>query len=361
MQQWVEKISAAINLVGGGGGASTVSTGGATTSETQVTSPRPSSTSDAPTPAAVAPRKEPPVESNLDAAKRAIPFLADEQSKVLEFWSIWHESVPSPTEMEEFDEGIEYQLAIAAGMQKLTWRAAGPQSALIQRMVDFFWNVGAPETEIDKLNEVGASVNPKRIGSWIDMSSKGGMDGGWFFPVENSTDLSLTAGDAGESIDAIQTWAVKHDVTVCNSVGRDMGAAPPRQTEFIFHLPGTDVNAQTQMALDAVTAFGFPPISPDAEAILRASVIPEIGLSVISSSQGFVRVGILVPRPDEATVDKLCAISRASPDGIHELETAIKSSGPQFAELQYLMEGFGYGVYEEGFDIVFHYSMSQNA
>jgi hypothetical protein len=64
-------------------------------------------------------------------------------------------------------------------MQKLTWRTAGPQNVFIQKMVDFFWNVGAPESEIDRLNDVGALINPIRIGSWIDMSGKGGMDGGW--------------------------------------------------------------------------------------------------------------------------------------------------------------------------------------
>ena len=41
-----------------------------------------------------------------------------------------------------------------------------------QKMVDFFWNVGAPESEIDMLNEVGAAINPGKIGSWIDMSAR---------------------------------------------------------------------------------------------------------------------------------------------------------------------------------------------
>merc|ERR1712137_837727 len=157
MQDWVEKISQAINIISGGGAAASTPT---TTSST------PTSTGNDRNAA------------KLMAAKGAIPFLKVEDSKVLEFWCIWHESVPSSEEMVDYGEDVEYQLAISAGMQKLTWRAAGPQSALIQRMVDFFWNVGAPETEIAKLNDVGASINPKRIGSWIDMSAKGGMDGG---------------------------------------------------------------------------------------------------------------------------------------------------------------------------------------
>jgi hypothetical protein len=32
---------------------------------------------------------------------------------------------------------------------------------------------------LTQLNDVGALINPMRIGSWIDMSAKDGMDGGW--------------------------------------------------------------------------------------------------------------------------------------------------------------------------------------
>ena len=72
---------------------------------------------------------------------------------------------------------------------------------MIQQLVDFFYIVGAPEEvrycfilfffsywpfyfqEIEKLNVVGESINPDRIGSWINVSEKGGIDGGWCFTV----------------------------------------------------------------------------------------------------------------------------------------------------------------------------------
>jgi hypothetical protein len=78
---------------------------------------------------------------------------------------------------------------------------------MIQQLVDFFYIVGAPEEvfvfwkknsflllsdslhekkEIEKLNVVGESINPDRIGSWINVSEKGGIDGGWCFTVRMS-------------------------------------------------------------------------------------------------------------------------------------------------------------------------------
>lgn len=50
---------------------------------------------------------------------------------------------------------------------------------MIQQLVDFFYIVGAPEEEIEKLNLVGEKINPDRIGSWINVSELGGIDGGW--------------------------------------------------------------------------------------------------------------------------------------------------------------------------------------
>ncbi len=85
----------------------------------------------------------------LAGAKNTIAFLRDEESKVLEFWQIWSESIPLSADLST-GMSIEFHVVTSASMQKLTWRTAGPQNIFIQRMVDFFWNVGAPETEIDR-------------------------------------------------------------------------------------------------------------------------------------------------------------------------------------------------------------------
>eukprot|EP01097_Dermamoeba_algensis_P003447 TRINITY_DN23_c0_g2_i2.p1 TRINITY_DN23_c0_g2~~TRINITY_DN23_c0_g2_i2.p1 ORF type:complete len:227 (-),score=28.03 TRINITY_DN23_c0_g2_i2:636-1316(-) len=147
----------------------------------------------------------------LNLAKDSIPFLQDQENRVLEFWMIWSESIP-PSEDLQAGFSIDYHLAVSASMEKLTWRTAGPQNIFIQKMVDFFWNVGAPESEIDRLNDVGALINPMKIGSWIDMSSKGGMDGGWFFPVSIPIKLALEAADPGEPATKLKQWADKHAV-----------------------------------------------------------------------------------------------------------------------------------------------------
>jgi len=302
--------------------------------------------------------KSPRVKISL--AKHQVSFLKDEESKVLEFWQIWSESIPSKDDLTP-GLAIDFTVATSADMQKLTWRTSGPQNIFIQKMVDFFWNVGAPESEIDRLNDVGALINPVRIGSWIDMSSKGGMDGGWYFPVDIPLKLAVEAADAGDAIKKFAEWAEASGIASVYAVGRDMGAAPPRQTELRLKLPGSTPQAQIKLGLDAFPAFDFPPVPEDVLKIIYGAAVNYDGctMSVITSSEGFVRLGVLIPKPSTETVLSLLEIANGNRNNLALFEGSLHSSGPSFVEYQYLQKGFGYGVYKEGFDIVFHYDVGE--
>jgi len=136
-----------------------------------------------------------------------------------------------------------------------------------------------------------------------------------------------------------------------------MGAAPPRQTEFVFIIPGENFEEQLQRALSASAEFGFPPIVDDALEVLRKNPNPGLVMSVITSSEGFVRFGLLVPNGTRESVQALCEMSGSSAEKIFKFQEKIWGAGPTFVEYQYLVEGFGYGVYKEGFDVVFHYKL----
>ncbi len=97
----------------------------------------------------------------------------------------------------------------------------------------------------------------------------------------------------------------------------DMGAAPPRQTEIRIKLPG-DTSEQLRLAIDAFDFFGFTPLPDDALSVLRRSYsdfgsnTPPTQLTIVTSSEGFVRLGILVPTPSEALVASSCALAQGS-------------------------------------------------
>jgi hypothetical protein len=69
-------------------------------------------------------------------------------------------------------------------------------------------------------------------------------------------------------------------------------------------------------------------------------------------------LGLLIPRPSKEVVTQLCEFANGKRDVLTNLENALgEGTTPVYAEYQYLQKGFGYGVYKEGFDIVFHYSV----
>jgi hypothetical protein len=91
------------------------------------------------------------------------------------------------------------------------------------------------------------------------MSGKGGMDGGWFFPVDMPLKLAVEAADSGEAIKKFSDWAETHGVTTVYVVGRDMGAAPPRQTELRIKVPGADSSVSLFFRLPAHCVSGTSP------------------------------------------------------------------------------------------------------
>jgi len=287
--------------------------------------------------------------------KEAIPFLREEgtDSKILEFHQIWLESFPEMKKPLWQQKKRQFKLFVSSDFLQISWYMGGVQAEFIQGMVDFFWNVGAPESEIDKLNDVGAICNPVTVGSWIDMSKKGGMDGGWYFPVDVALSKALEAADKGhEAFKTLKAWAEKNNLMTCYSIKRDMGAAPPRQTEFKFRLPG-DFNSQCKLSKDAMAQFGFPEIPKDKWDILTESKSPGIRFSIIITDEGFARVGVLFPHPTPGQIKKLCTGDKAVLD---KLESILRA--PTHIEYFNLNSGFGYGVYTTGHSIGFHYCVN---
>jgi hypothetical protein len=300
----------------------------------------------------------------LVKAKEVVPFMIANENNVLEFWNIWFESIPKT--------GAQYMLVISCDGGELSWRSSGPQNVFIQKMVDFFWNVGAPESEIDRLNDFGALVNPISIGSWINMSKLGGMDGGWFFPVPLSLKIALEtcdqdsentgAGTDNQVVGAIQQWSSTNKIEESIYVGRDMGAAPPRQTEIRIKLNQSTVVEQLNVAISAFKAFRFPDIPQQVLNILRQFTNPGIILSIISSSEGFVKIGVLFPQPSWNVALQLIEEGRkfgnniaAGVDLFSKLNGVFQMTVPDFIEFQYLAPGFGYNVYKEEFNVFVHY------
>jgi hypothetical protein len=292
----------------------------------------------------------PPAGSNdkakvlLKTAKDAIPAALSETAN--DFWEIWTTSIPASA------TDLTLSLATTPDMSELTWRVIGPQQSLIQEMVDFFWNVGAPDEEIDRLNNIGGVINPAFIGSWIDMSTLGGMDGGWIFPGEMAINDGLEACDEGEARTKLENWLKNNGITNGVLLARDMGASPPRQTEIRICLPH-DFTKNWELVVNALKTFSVQDIPSDMSKGIKKWQPKKVELSVVTSSEGFVRIGLIFPEPTAEIVDSLAGHNNRP---YLEFQKNIKKE-PSNLEIQFLMSAFGYAVYQEGYKIKLHYSL----
>ena len=240
-KNWMEAINKSINQLKGPGPAGTTPTPVTDNIPPNGTHKTPDTTETKPIVSAVV-GKGTSIDK-LRAARDAIPWMKKDE-KVGEFWQIWLESMPPTT------EDIDFEISTSLSTEKLGWRSSGAQNVFIQRMVDFFFDVGASEPEIDRLNTLGALMEPAKIGPWIEMSDRQGMDGGWYFPVKISIDKAVQAMDPGVAFDKVKEWSERHKIEDCCSVGRDMGAMPPRQATLRVILPGS-IAQQMEVAMDA--------------------------------------------------------------------------------------------------------------
>jgi len=119
--------------------------------------------------------------------------------------------------------------------------------------------------------------------------------------------------------------------------------------------------------LSAFSALGAPSLPDDAIAVMRqAGWKAGVRISVITSADGLVKLGVLLPDPDAIVLDKLCALGGGSSSTIQSfgrfLDILSKDSAPDVAGthfVEFLMQvsPYDYNVYKPGFDVMFHFNV----
>ena len=83
-------------------------------------------------------------------------------------------------------------------------------------------------------------------------------------------------------------------------------------------------------------------------------------LCVIVSTEGFVKISVLVPEPTQNVIDGfLSGMSDVKDNNValHRDIASTLGTVPLFVEYCFLNQGYGYEVYKEGGDVLVHYNL----
>jgi len=282
---------------------------------------------------------KPSVLDRANSAASLVPFLTGEETEMTALWELWTNSIPSIP--------VQLLVNISADVQQIHWETSGPKD-LLESMTSFLLEVGAFPSEIELLRSKIQELNPTFVGSWIDTSARDGMDGGWKMITQKSIETAFPFIE-GTPAKKITSWANKYQIPYL-VIARDVGETIPRPFELRFSLPSDN---SKQKVLEAWTDFGFPQIPQNFLELLESK--GEWKLGVTSTDEFFVKISILIVPKDEKHLEEVCQAASVDRQKILEFGKKLGKETPDFIEFQHLMEGFGYGVYKEGFDPHFVY------
>jgi len=155
-------------------------------------------------------------------------------------------------------------------------------------------------------------------------------------PVENFNFKSvIDFADPAECNVQVKQWAETYNITKCVYVSRDIGVAPPRQSEYMIKVPGETYEEQLNCCLDGVKSFLPSNYLPTSVTNVLEKFKP-VGLLffVTVTSDGFCKMGILVP----STIKLRNAIIESAINDDYKLYTATTAKIEEFFFLIRLVE-----------------------
>ena len=103
--------------------------------------------------------------------------------------------------------------------------------------------------------------------------------------------------------------------------------------------------------------FDFPMQLPEeAIKLMEMGSKAEMILSICLADDEFVKIGILQPITDFQLISQTCQMVGKNYPSIQKLQKYVNfNENTSYVEYVFLKEGFGFGVYQEGFNVILHF------
>ncbi|KAL7718382.1 PH domain-containing protein [Entamoeba marina] len=260
------------------------------------------------------------------------------------------------TSLPQQTSDMEFSVCVNSSCNSLGLRMVGPQSSLTQSVVDTFWSVGTAPSEFERLNMIGIKMDPLSVGLWLDLSEKGGMDGGWYMLTEHPLQTIELVSDGGKINDKLELLLDGNGINKIDYVARDLGVTPPRQTEFRFKVSGHDRAFIVKDIYDKLRVKGFNLLL---QKVINDAPTKEVIISVKTTNFDLVKISTIIEYPSAEIIRNLLSMIKGFYYEKHS--ELIKTFGnPISVEYSFLQIGFGYEVFNEGFDVSLCYNLQEH-
>jgi hypothetical protein len=158
----------------------------------------------------------------------------------------WLDSVPLPMEMPG-GETPPMIVSLGSDARLVRWSSGGLPEGMIPKLVDYLRRAGAIPGDFQRIDETGQALEPREVGSWIEVRP-GTITTGWYFE-DRAMPLGRVRALLGEG-----EWMEQLGCESCLRVARGIAAEPAIDVTFEL---GGDRDARLARAGELFRRFGF--------------------------------------------------------------------------------------------------------
>jgi hypothetical protein len=275
------------------------------------------------------------VRLNLQISLSKLPIIQEWMDIHLDRWL---EHIPTPTEMPDA-EGVSYLAMLGTDLNRMWWGAWGDPRGFVPKLADYFKLCNIARSDAAVLDQIGAALEPRLVGSWIGVWG-GKVVTGWDFRDPQPWPKVEAMFGTHDAKYRIKKWVEDHRIERIERFTQSIGDAAYSELELA--VPGATADAQVAAVSDAFTQLTGASFEGPVADRLRAIPSPRLSLAVRIRGGAVVRVGALAPGIAMADVAALCADARVPLDPT--LGKLVGALGNQLARVEYGRAGDRAGV-----------------
>jgi hypothetical protein len=275
------------------------------------------------------------VRLNLQISLSQLPIIEEWMDIHLDRWL---EHNPTPPDMPD-GEGVSFLAMLGSDLRRVWWGAWGDPRGFVPRMADYFKLCNIAKSDEHLLDQIGAALEPRLVGSWIGVWG-GKVATGWHFWDPQPWSKVEAMFGTHEAKFKLKKFVEVHQVERIERFTQSIGDAPFSEIELA--IPGATVDAQVETLSQAFVDFTGAPLAQALVDRMRVVTVPQFGLAIRIRGGQIVRVGALAPGMALDAIVGMCSDASVGVD--EKLPKLVGALGEGISRVEYGRAGERAGI-----------------